>query len=196
MTYQLNKPAGSPPCWSMKYQDGDDECENRCRFKESCRPAMLTRIASPIPVQTAQPFPLPNRPFLPAPMVAPTPIYQQAPQLQPVTQPILRPPSTPVHQSPQYQQYHQLPSVHQPPVVPPPITQYQHQNNYAIPDHRNPHPMAWMVRPGGSGPPYYFTQFQGESVRSRLAKNLLLRMLEAVLFELASFFKQWTWPPK
>jgi hypothetical protein len=70
------------------------------------------------------------------------------------------------------------------------------QYNPMIPDPNNPNPMMPMARPGASGPPYYFTQYPGESIPQRLGKNIALRGAEAIFAELMFFFRHWTWPPR
>jgi hypothetical protein len=53
-----------------------------------------------------------------------------------------------------------------------------------------------MYRPGAPGPAYYFNQYPEESVGARLTKNMFLRAMEALFKELASFFGNWTMPPR
>lgn len=85
-------------------------------------------------------------------------------------------------QQPVPQQWHPPPPVQMAPTLPDP----------RVP----PNPMEPMLRPGNFGPPYYFTQYPEEKVSTRLAKNMLLRGLEAIFRELANFFANFTWPKR
>jgi hypothetical protein len=67
---------------------------------------------------------------------------------------------------------------------------------FPILDYQNPNPFAAMYRPGVQQPPYYFALHPGETIKERLAKNITLRMAESAFFELGTFFRHWTWPPK
>lgn len=181
MTY-VNRPPGSPSCWGYQFSDADQEC-SQCSFRDTCRPTAINRHAgAPVQIRTMTPpqpppsthVPLPARPFVPAvqqPSGPPQPVYRQAPQ----------PPAQ------QAVQYVQAP------------VQYQQQSfpayQASIPDPANPNPHVPMMRPGSSGPPYYFCQYPGETVPQRLGKNMVLRGAESVFGELMFFFRHWTWPP-
>lgn len=169
------KPPTAPSCWSTKYQDGDPECF-QCLHKDSCRSALLDRVASqPVKPPTPSIITIPPRPFLPI----------QPPQTTAPT--VFRPPTTSITQPPPIVQY-------QPPLQ----QQYQpyQQHQPYLPDPSNPNPMAPMFRPGAQGPAYYFAQYPGESTTTRLGKNMALRAGEAVFGELMFFFRHWTWPPR
>jgi hypothetical protein len=176
-------PAGSPSCWGQKYQDGDIEC-GQCRFNDTCRKEVLRgSMNAPIPLSVSQ-VPFPSRPATPQ---WPAPANVQAPSPTPAFRPA--PPPPPV--APQYQQpvpvsvaplYH---TGYQP--------QYQHPG-YALPL-EVPNPMQPWSRPGAAAPPYYFTQYPGETAVQRVTKNLILRAIAAITQELLGFFIQWTWPP-
>lgn len=179
MSYEYQKPYGSPPCWGLKYQDGERECV-QCSFKETCRPTVMAKLI-PTSSLTQQPPALPQLPSFPrslpaAPPPPPVPAYQSS---------LFRPQTAP---APQTQPY----SI--PTQAPPPQQNPYNTAQYPL-DHNNPNPWAAMFRPGSQAPPHYFIQHPGESTRERLLKNILLRLLEAVLQELAHFFRHWMWPP-
>lgn len=184
----LFKPAGSPPCWGVKFQDGEKECV-QCRFKDGCREALLSRVVSgpprmSLPVLTPKPPPYPPPP--------PLPTMQTSQALVPL-------PAKPYYAPP----INHLPAPK--PQVPMPPTQqtaqqpqpqyYQQSTGYSLPNPQNPNPLAPLHRPGAPSPAYYMTQYPGESVGTRIMKNTLLRALEAIMFELMQFFRHWTWPP-
>lgn len=191
-------PAGAPKCWGAKYQDGEKECV-QCRFNDSCRPAMLERVVYPersLPV-------LQQRPSMYPPPPPP-------PKLPQTTQAMVPLPARPYYPPVVQQQQHYSPSANPPPakqlpqqpVMPTPqqvtqqANQYYHQaTGYALPTPHQPNPMMYWHRPGTQSPGYYFTQYPGESVSSRIAKNAVLRVMEALMFELMQFFRHWTWPP-
>ncbi len=170
------KPATAPTCWGEKYQDGDKEC-SMCKFNDTCRPAMMTKINTPQtslavirnygpptpPPVSAPPkqvvIPLPDKPYY-------VPPSAQKPILQPITQP-------------QPQQ---------------PTNYYQQSSGFSLQNPTNPNPLNSMHRPGAPTPAYYFTQYPGESVLWRILKNIFLRAAEAVFAELMQFFRHWTWP--
>ena len=179
------KPVGAPGCWGQQYTDGDRECV-QCPWKASCSQTCLQRSMAapnrqylpmypPTPPQAPIP-PLPQRPFVPqmSPTPsAPAPVYYRPPQpTAPAPAPVVQ------YQQPYQQQYQQL------------------QIPASIPDPYNPNPMVPMMRPGAPGPAYYFCQYPGESITTRLAKNMTLRAGEAVLGEAMSFCRHWTWPPR
>jgi hypothetical protein len=158
----------------------------QCSYKESCRPVMLNRLLPPVPqpppmqsMNPAQVVPLPNRPF------APPPPLTMAPSVQPsVFRPVApMPVNTTASAAYPYVQ-----------PVSPAVTMPQAFGGQFL-DTRNPNPVAGMYRPGAQAQPYYFTQYPGEKVGNRLAKNLILRMLEVAFQELANFFRHFTWPP-
>ncbi len=176
----IQKPPNLPvqlTCWGQKYQDGDQEC-NQCAFKDSCRNAVLIQAASR-PIQPAKVVPLPT-----------TPLFHPHPAQPVVPQPTYRPNQPTALVPVQVQQYPTYQPAPQP--VPQPAPTYMAN----IPDTNHPNPMAPMMRPGASGPPYYFTQYPGESVLQRLGKNMLLRGGATMFGELAYFFNHWTWPPR
>ena len=174
------KPPGAPLCWGSKYQDGDEECR-QCRHQDSCRQEMLYQISRQ-PVRNYAPQAVP-RLTLPPPPPSPTSTVVPLPP-----KPYFAPPASSVP----------LPrtGTTQAPVPPPPPQQtyYQQSTGYSLP---NPtvNPMGSWHRPGAPSPPYYFTQYPGENTGTRLAKNALLRALEAIFAELMQFFRHWTWPP-
>lgn len=183
----ISKPAGSPVCWGLKFQDGDRECD-QCRWNDTCRSKMMEVMTSAppprAPVMSLPMFGAPRGPTGTVPMPPPRPAT-----LSPFSAPP-PPPAAPM-----------VAQVRYPPVPqPPPQQQYAQQQytqqSYAIPDPYNPNPMAPMYRPGAQGPAYYFNQYPEEGVAARLTKNIFLRGLEAVFTELMFFFRHWTWPPR
>ncbi len=90
------------------------------------------------------------------------------------------------------------PIYRQPPVQPQQqVVQYQPPQQAAVPyTNTTPNPLAPWQRPGAPSPPYYFNQYPGETIGSRLGKNMVLRALESVFTELMYFFRHWTWPPR
>ncbi len=175
-------------CWGSKFQDGEKECM-QCRFKDSCREAMLARVVTPPPMM---------RPSLP--VLSRTPYPPPPPPPQQTRNTIVPLPAKPFYAPP----VNQLP-VPAKPALPPPTTTtqtiqqanhyYQQSTGYSLPNPDNPNPLSPMHRPGAPSPAYYFTQYPGESVGSRIIKNTILRALEAIMFELMQFFRHWTWPP-
>lgn len=186
----IMRPPASPPCWGVKFQDGEKECE-QCRYNDTCRLAVLARVAAPSAHPSTSltvlrnyappsppPAPVNYRMNPPAQTVAPLPANPYY-----VTQnaPLPRSPSAPVAPQvtqPQQPQY------------------YQQSTGYSLPNPQAPNPMQAMHRPGAPSPAYYFTQYPGESVAQRVGKNLFLRAAEAVFGELMQFFRHWTWPPQ
>lgn len=175
------KPPGSPPCWGRQYLDGDPECR-QCRYQDSCKQEILYRVSSGPATRSYAP-PVAPRLTLPPPPPSPTAASVVVP-LPP--KPYFAPPvsSVPLPKT-------TTPSVPAPQQQP---TYYQQSTGYSLP---NPtaNPMGSWHRPGAPSPPYYFTQYPGESTGARLAKNVLLRALEALFAELMQFFRHWTWPP-
>lgn len=177
------KPASAPSCWSLKYQDGDRECD-QCRYNDSCRAALLERtISSPprsLPV-------VPARSYTP-PYPPPAPVFTTQAIVPLPTKPYIPPPPAPV-------------AVVKPPqVTAAQVTQqanqyYQQSTGYSLHNQQNPNPFVPLHRPGAPAPAYYITQYPGESVGSRIAKNAVLRAMEAIMYELMQFFRHWTWPP-
>lgn len=55
-------------------------------------------------------------------------------------------------------------------------------------------PIAYLPRPNPGNPAWW--QYQGESTKSRLGKNVLLSALQAIFAELLRFFSNWTWPAR
>lgn len=180
----IPKPAGSPGCWSNKYQDGDRECE-QCRFNDTCRPAMLQKVVSPphsLPVVASRNYTPPYPPPAPVFMTPPAQTMVQLP-----AKPYIPPPPAPV-------------MVKQPQITATQVTQqanqhYQQSTGYSLHNQQNPNPFVPLHRPGAPAPAYYITQYPGESVGSRIAKNAVLRAMEAIMYELMQFFRHWTWPP-
>jgi hypothetical protein len=173
------RPPGAPGCWGAQYSDGDLECD-QCSFRSSCAQHVLSRsIAAParsyLPTYPGPPSPVPNRPIIPQPVFKPPVAVQHPIPIANFRPAPAAPPPAPVIQ---YQQYQQ----------PAPTA--------SIPDPFNPNPMVPMMRPGAPGPAYYFCQYPGESIGTRLAKNMVLRAGEAMLGEGMNFARHWTWPPK
>lgn len=184
------KPPGSPPCWGRTYQDGDAECR-QCRYNSDCKMEMMEAVNKPgasLPIIGTRPYAPPPAPSLalPAPALPIVPLpakpfYVPTAQSLPVPGKIPAPP-TPV-------------VTHQAPTAVPAAT-YQNPAGYSIPNPTAaPNPMSSWFRPGAPGPAYHFTQYPAESVGTRLAKNVLLRAMEALFGELMQFFRHWTWPP-
>jgi hypothetical protein len=191
------KPPSSPPCWGLKYQDGEKECE-QCKYNDTCRPAMFSRLSNPSDQRTSLPV---IRTYSPPPVPSTPPHFQVQPSMQQAIVPLPAKPyyPPPVNSIP-------LPRV-QAPVAAPSQSQtaqtvsqatqyYQQSTGWSLPSNANPNPMAPMHRPGAPSPAYYFTQYPTESVASRVGKNLLLRAAEAIFAELMQFFRHWTWPPR
>jgi hypothetical protein len=181
------KPAGSPNCWGRLYQDGEDECR-QCRFRNDCKTEVLNMV---------------NKPGVRLPMfgqyatpVAPMPPSRMAlPALPPPSSTVIPLPPRP-HFAPPSQQTPPARTIPQAP-LPPSTTTYQTSaGGYSLPNPGAPNPLSSWYRPGAPGPAYHFTQYPEESVGSRLAKNAILRALEAIFGELMQFFRHWTWPPK
>ncbi len=186
----LQRPANALNCWSVKFQDGDRECE-QCKDNDSCRAAVLDRVVNspqrttlpvlrnyappysppPTPPTQAAMVPMPSKPYFPPPVSS-----------LPVPNKTVPMPSAPASTTPQVStQQHQY---------------YQQSTGWSLPSNTNPNPMAPMFRPGAPSPAYYFTQYPGESVARRIGKNILLRAAEAIFGELMQFFRHWTWPPR
>lgn len=176
---QTTKPHGSPPCWGLQYEDHDPDCA-QCPYKDSCRPEVFRRFA-------ATPIKPPQSPIslTPPRSLFPSPPQTHLPVFRPPAPPWANP-SAPATQFPVPVAAPQWMAPAPQPVAP--IVSFQ--------DPRYPNPAAQMSRPGASGPPYYFTQYPGETTAQRLGKNVLLRGLEAIFGELMYFFKHWTWPPR
>jgi hypothetical protein len=198
-------PQGAPSCWGQKYQDGDPEC-NQCRFNDSCKKEVLRAVVSARPPdQQFQPsnqqvpFPRPGMsggPTYPVPPPAPPP--------NPWARPMTPPPPAPAPPTVQHSFYATQPPFQPPPSyqpapfqpAPPQQQYYQAQYPPHLPQSGGvPDPSAPWMRPGSGHPPFYFTQYPGESTIERFGKNLLLRMLASVAQEVLGFFMQWTWPP-
>ena len=186
------KPSAAPNCWGSKYQDGDPECR-QCRYSDTCKMAMLTKLTTPAPINTTS---LPVIKQLPS--IIPTLPVPPVPQMSSMASRALVP--LPAHPylapSPVPNQIVKTttPSPSLTPTTAPTVSYYS-SGAYSIPDPLNPNPVAPMQRPGVSAPVHYFTQYPGEDVGTRIGKNIVLRALEAVFYELMSFFRHWTWPP-
>lgn len=198
MSYHI-RPSNALPCWGAKYQDGDKEC-GQCRDKESCRPAMLDRILNPSEQRTNLPVLRHYSPSAtPPPPPPPPPTFQTSTSMAMVPLPSKPYYPPPVNSLPVPARTVALPN---PQPSPPQVQQtqapqyYQQSTGWSLPSHSNPNPLAPMYRPGAPQPAYYFTQYPGESVATRVGKNMVLRMMEAVFGELMQFFRHWTWPPK
>lgn len=182
------KPSAAPNCWGSKYQDGDEECR-QCPHSDTCRLAMMERLSSPhpdarvnLPVISST-FPPPPKPQInivpPHQVIANIPAKTYASSSQvPIKTNYQTYTSPPVNT----QSYNHNPT-------------YSTNTTYSLPDPTKPNPLNALHRPGAQSPSYYFTQYPGESVGERLTKNVILRGLEAVFYELMQFFRHWTWPP-
>jgi hypothetical protein len=188
MTY---KPPLAPNCWGSKYQDGEEECK-QCRFSDTCRSAVLSRVVTPEPPRYSLPV-VSSPPALPPGPQAIVPL-PSSPYIPPAP-PIQRTPSAPQATVPYYQSYS---NAYSPPIPPIPTqqTNQPHYTFYSLPNTTNPNPASPMHRPGVQGQSYYFNQYPGESVTSRVVKNSILRGLVAIFEELVKFFMHWTWPPR
>lgn len=184
------KPSGAPGCWGKKFQDGAEECM-QCYYQSDCKNEMLynlTRTPPParsyappttsqLAISSSSTIPMQPRP---APTTWTTPPIPQFPSAIQTT----KPPSVPV-----------APIVPTPTTQPQPVTYFQQSTGYSLPNPAaTPNPLAHWQRPGVPAQPYYFLQHPEESVTVRLAKNVILRALEAIFHELMQFFKHWTWP--
>ncbi len=171
------KPLYAPNCWGKKYQDGEEEC-NQCRFQDTCRPEMMYQLT-----KTNQPMLRPS--YVPLPS---QPIPPQLPSTPP--RPYFTPPTStpPVSPAPRTFQTQTTPQPTQ-------IPYYQQSTGFSIPNPTAQNPLTPWHRPGAPSPPYYFTQYPGEGTGSRLIKNVILRLLEALCAELLQYFRHWTWPP-
>jgi hypothetical protein len=192
------KPSAAPDCWSKKYQDGDEECM-QCRFKDECRVEMLYQVTS----KPAQP---PVRSYAPPPISPPRlafPLaFPPAPQTTAAAKPIPQwtVPAVPTFpaSSPYIPAQPPKPNIVTTPVqVAQPQPTYFHQTTGSSAPHPSamPNPMTPWQRPGVVSQSYYFTQYPGEGIGTRIIKNVILRALEAVFAELMQFFRHWTWPP-
>lgn len=197
----LTKPAAAPPCWGAKYQDGDLECK-QCKYSDTCRETVLQRIVNPQAQRTNLPVLRSYAPH-PAPPPPPSISFSAQPQNTVVplpAKPYYPPPVSSLPTPPKNVPFPSAPSSTTAPHVAPQAHQaqqyYQSSTGWSLPSNSNPNPMAPMFRPGAPAPAYYFTQYPGESVASRVGKNLLLRAAEAIFGELMQFFRHWTWPPK
>lgn len=190
-----DRPSGSPECWGKKYQDGERVCEN-CSFNYSCRPRMLERLSN-----IGRPALPPPRTSTPVVSTAPLPTASSYQQKQP--QQMVPMPSRPF-QAPQATS---VPApvhvVNRTPSAAPATTQTQQPyyynqtaSGYQLHNPTNPNPLSPMHRPGAQGPAYYLNQYPGENVGLRVLKNVILRALEVVFFELAQFFRHWSWPSR
>lgn len=186
-------PTGAPNCWGTKYQDGEKECV-QCRFNDTCRPAMLDRVVYPnmSRPQLPPPPPLVNiRPAYPPP--PPAPVLAPSQAMVPMPQKPFYPPSVPQNAAPLVKPAPIVTTSGQ--VVNQANHYYQQSTGYSLPNMQQPNPMMHWHRPGAPGPGYYFTQYPGESVTTRIAKNAVLRVAEALFAELMQFFRHYTWPP-
>lgn len=188
------KPSGAPDaCWGKKYQDGEEECI-QCSYKDTCKISMMNRVIGSQPVPTNSlpisrtPLPViqPSSSLVPTRANVPIPsrsIFSgiSAPSPAPVINPTPSAAKPPTYTPPSYSQ--------------PSHSSYSYSNsNYSLHNLTNPNPLAPIHRPGAQGPAYYPTHYPGESVALRIVKNVVLRALEAIFYELAQFFKHWTWP--
>ncbi len=188
----VNVPSGAPSCWGMKYQDGDIEC-GQCRHNDTCKKEVL---------REAMNAPFPARPVFQHPQNQPQPIvpFPRPPGVAPLTLPTpYKPasPTVPMHPIAQYQHNQPVPvSVPQGYQQQPTYQQFnQHYYTPNLPQ-EIPDPMTPWVRPGSAAPPYYFTQYPGESMAERLTKNIVMAIGAAIAAQLVSLFTQWTWPPR
>lgn len=180
------KPSGSPDCWGRLHQDGEEECR-QCRFRYDCKTETLYQINKPgarIPVfgpYVPPPVPPSRVPALPPPSstIVPLPPKPSFPLQTP--QSSYPPPARTIASNPQ--------------TTAPSTPTYQNSSGFSLPNPTAPNPLSSWYRPGAPGPAYHFTQYPNESVGSRLAKNAVLRALEAIFGELMQFFRHWTWPP-
>ncbi len=170
------EPAGAPICWSKQFDDDDDECKN-CNYNVSCRPATINNNSARRNGQSPQlqmpQYHLPMMPQQP-PSFATRYGYNSAQQM-------------PGPMLPQASGY---------PRTPPPPPQMAHAQ---VQTGFQPHapsgwntPIAYLPRPNPSNPAWW--QYQGESTRARLGKNMLLGALQALFAELLRFLANWTWP--
>ncbi len=181
------KPSGAPTCWGRLHQDGEEECR-QCRFRYDCRTETMEQVNKPgarlpmfgqYPSQTQLSPPRTPLPALPPPSSTVVPLPPRPVFSPPTTQP--PPPAR------------TIPSTTSTPTT---VNYSTSAGGYSLPNPTSPNPLAPWYRPGAPGPAYYFTQYPNESVSSRLAKNAVLRALEAIFGELMQFFRHWTWPPK
>lgn len=192
----LIKPSQAPACWGQKYQDGEPECR-QCDFIDTCRPAMINRVVSSSPPPQPQQQPLAViRSYAPQsqPLAPPPTLRSPSAQVVPLpSKPFYMPPATALPTPTQ--------SVPIKPAAPAQVqapqqsTFFQSNTGFSLPNPKQPNPMAQWHRPGAQSPGYFFTQYPGEAVGTRLAKNAVLRALEAIFAELMQFFRHWTWPP-
>lgn len=175
------KPLYAPNCWGKKYQDGEEEC-TQCRYQDTCRPEMLYQVT-----KTNQPMLRPTYvPLPPRPTSLP-----QLPTAPPTPKPYFTPPNYPIT-APSVARTFPAQVTPQPPQQP---TYYQQSTGFSLPNSTIQNPLTPWHRPGAPSPPYYFTQYPGERTGTRLVKNVILRMLEALCAELLQYFRHWTWPP-
>lgn len=166
------------PCWGLEFSSVDSECRH-CNHQVTCRDAYIGRNSISVPV-----------PPPPPPQFA----TQYAPQGFQVPPP---PPPPP----PQTSGWRNVPAQYQPPASPP---VYQPTNGWA-PVAPPPPPPQMQVQPGtnnGWVQQYHPQSWQGiiglhpgETVTTRVGKNVGLRMAESAFSELARFFHYYTWPP-
>lgn len=185
------KPAGSPNCWGRLYQDGEDECF-QCRFRNDCKTEVLNTVNKPgVRLPMFGNYAPPMAPTPPPRMALPSTFHPAATIVPLPPRPYYVPPAqtSPVPGKPTM-------PVPQTTTIPAAVTTYQNSTGYSLPNPSAPSPLASWYRPGAPGPAYHFTQYPSESVGSRLAKNAILRALEAIFGELMQFFRHWTWPPK
>lgn len=199
MSYVV-KPAGSPGCWGVKYQDGDLEC-GQCKYKDTCREALLHRVVNPQAARTNLPVLSNYNPRIPAPPPPPSVSNYASTQtaVAPLpSRPYFAPPvsSLPVPAKTVPPLPTSAPQATTPQVTTAQNQYYQQSTGWSLPNTSNPNPLAPMFRPGAPSPAYYFTQYPGESVVSRVGKNILLRAAEAIFGELMQFFRHWSWPPR
>ncbi len=196
MSY-VARPNAAPGCWGSKYQDGDVECA-QCKYKDSCREEVLNRVVNPN--RTSLPVLRNYTPSVAAPPPPPPPQMTSYASTQTAMVPL---PSKPYYPPPVSSLPNPRPTPALPTSAPPATTPqvgqaqyYQQSTGWSLPSTTNPNPMAPMFRPGAPAPAYYFTQYPGESVATRIGKNAVLRMAEALFGELMQFFRHWTWPPQ
>ena len=162
-----NPPPNSPRCWGVAGEYRETDPECRgCVFNMSCKKV------------NQQPPPSYMTSYAPVPANAypPPPPSSAGFRSLPVMQNSAPPPP---------------PSSGYGPPPPPPRSGTQAMAPVYSPITPQPHPSQVQDPfPGIVG------QYPGETVGERLAKNVVLRMFEALFTEMARFFHYWTWPSR
>lgn len=170
------EPAGAPACWGKQFDADDDECANGCNYNTSCRPATINNASNVSVRRTGPMFPQPPQP----PSQFQLPVIQQQQYIAPRF-------GSPIQA--------QQPSSFPRPPAPTMFAQNQQQVPVAAQPHAPPgwnSPIAYLPRPNPANPTWW--QYQNETTRSRLGKNIVLSALQAIFAELLRFFANWTWP--